>query len=153
SQYDQLAISGTASLGGTLNVATIGSFAPAFGNTFQVLTFGSSSGNFATYIGPSLASGLFLDPVFGPTSLTLDIDRVAISGAPASPVPGVPINLTGTVTGPSVGNPSVFNDSWTVNQNGNSYSSGSGATFSFTPDLSATYLVTLTVADATGGQG
>jgi hypothetical protein len=153
SQYDQLSVSGTATLGGTLNVATIGSFTPAFGNTFQVLTFGSSSGNFATYIGPSLASGLFLDPVFGHTSLTLDIDRVAISGVPASPVPGVPINLTGTVTGPSVGNPSVFNDSWTVNQNGNSYSSGTGSTFSFMPNLSATYLVTLTVADATGGQG
>jgi hypothetical protein len=40
---DLLAVSGTASLGGTLNVATIGSFTPALGNTFQVLTYGSSS--------------------------------------------------------------------------------------------------------------
>jgi hypothetical protein len=150
---DLLAVSGAATLGGTLNVALVNSFQPAVGNTFQVLTFGTSSGSFATDIGLNLGGGRFLDPVFSATSLTLDTDRVAISGAPASPVPGVPINLTGTATGPSVGNPSVFNESWTVNQNGNSYSSGTGSTFSFTPNLSATYLVTLTVADATGGQG
>ncbi len=43
---DLLAVSGAASLGGTLDIATLGSFAPAFGNTFQVMTFGSSAGNF-----------------------------------------------------------------------------------------------------------
>jgi hypothetical protein len=150
-QYDRLAVSGTASLGGTLNVATIGSFAPAFGNTFQVMTFGSSSGNFATYIGPSLASGLFLDPVFGPTSLTLDIDRVAISGAPAFPLQGIPISLTGAVTGPSSGNSFTF--SWTVTQNGNPFGPGSGTTFTFTPNLNGTYLVSLTVTDVIGGTG
>jgi hypothetical protein len=151
SQYDQLAVSGTAALGGTLNVATIGTFAPAFGNTFQVLTFGSSSGNFATYIGPSLASGLFLDPVFGPTSLTLDIDRVAISGVPAFPLQGIPIALAGAVTGPSSGHSFTF--SWTVTQNGNPFGSGSGTTFTFTPNLNGTYLVSLTVTDVIGGTG
>jgi hypothetical protein len=153
SQYDRLAVIGTASLGGALNVATIGSFTPALGNTFRVLAFDSSSGNFATDTGLNLANGLFLDPVFGSSSLALVTDQVVISGAPASPVPGVPINLTGSVTGPSVGNPSVFNDSWSVTQNGNPFGSGTGSTFSFTPDLSATYLVTLTVVDATGGKG
>jgi hypothetical protein len=152
-QYDQLVVSGAASLGGALNIATIGSFTPALSNTFQVLTFGSSSGNFATYNGPSLASGMFLDPVFNATSLTLDIDRVAISGAPASPVTGIPINLNGSVTGPSVGNPSVFSYAWTITQNSNPYQSGSGSAFSFTPNLSATYLTTLTVTDTSGGRG
>src|SRR5262249_41569864 len=121
---DQLVVTGTATLGGTLNVATIGSFMPALGNTFQVLTFGSSSRNFNTYNGTSLAGGLFLDPVFQPTNLTLDVDQVAISGAPALPLPGVPINLNGSVTGPSVGNPSVFSYAWTVTQNGNPYQTG-----------------------------
>src|SRR5262249_42870873 len=81
-QYDQLAVSGAATLGGTIDVAHINGFQPAFGNSFQVLTFGSSSGNFATYNAPSLASGLFLDSDFSASSLTLDIDRVAIGGAP-----------------------------------------------------------------------
>jgi hypothetical protein len=151
SQYDQLAVSGSATLGGTLNVATIGSFTPALGNRFQVLTFGSSSGSFATYHEPSLVSGLFLDPVFSSTSLTLDTDQVTISGAPAFPLEGNPISLTGSVTGPSAGNPFTF--SWTVTQNGNPFSSGTGSPFTFAPNASGTYLVGLTVSDAAGGTG
>jgi hypothetical protein len=151
SQYSQLAVSGTAALGGTLSVATIGSFAPAFGNLFQVLTFGSSSGTFTTYHSPSLASGLFLDTVFSATSLTLAIDRVAISGTPAFPLEGIPISLTGAVTGPSSGNSFTF--SWTVTQNGNPFGSGSVTTFAFTPNLNGTYLVTLTVTDVIGSTG
>jgi hypothetical protein len=150
-QYGLLAVSGVASLAGTVNVATINAFQPAFGNSFQVLTFGSSSGNFATYNAPSLASGLFLDSVFSPTSLTLDIDRVAIGGAPAFPLEGVPINLTATVTGPSAGNSFTF--AWTVTQNTNPFASGSGSTFSFTPNLNGTYVVTLSVSDVAGGKG
>jgi hypothetical protein len=148
---DQLAVSGTATLGGRLNVATIGSFAPVFGNTFQVLTFGSSSGNFALYTGPSLASGLFLDPVFSSTNLTLAVDRVSISGAPAFPLQGIPISLTGAVTGPSAGN--SFSFSWNVTLNSNGFATGSGQAFAFTPNLNGTYVVTLAVADVFGGGG
>jgi hypothetical protein len=151
SQFDQLAVSGTALLAGTMNISLINTFQPAFGNSFQVLTLGSSSGNFATYNGTSLASGLFLDPAFNATSLTLDIDRVTISGAPAFPLEGIPINLTALVTGPSSGNSFTF--SWNVNQNGNPFTSSSGSTFTFTPNLDATYVVTLTVSDVIGGKG
>jgi len=153
SQYARVTVSGTASLGGTLNVIVVNNFHPAVGNTFQILTFGSSSGNFTTYNGLSLGGGVFLDPVFNASSLTLQADQVAISGAPAFPLEGIPITLTGSVTGPSVGNPSVFTFSWTVTQNGNAYQSGSGSTFTFTPNVNATYLVTLAVADASGGNG
>jgi hypothetical protein len=149
---DLLAVSGAATLGGTLSVATMGSFAPAFGNTFQVMTFGSSpSGNFNAYNGPSMASGLFVDPVFSGTSLSLDIDRVAISGTPAFPLQGIPISLTGAITGPSSGN--SFTYSWIVTQNGNPFGSGSRTTFTLTPNLNATYVVTLTVTDVIGGKG
>ena len=127
SQYDQLAVSGKASLGGTLNVATMGSLTPALGNMFQVSTFVSSSGTFMAYHGPNLAGGLFLDPVLNATNLTLDTDQVAISGAPVFPLPGIPITLSGTVNGPSSGKTFAF--SWTVTQNGNPFQSGSGSTF------------------------
>jgi hypothetical protein len=154
-QYDQLAVSGAASLGGTMNISLINAFQPAFGNSFQVLTFGSSAGNFATYTGTSLASGLFLDPAFNPTNnptnLTLNIDRVSITGAPAFPLQGNPINLAAFVTGPSAGDSFAY--AWNVTQNGNPFSSGSGATFTFTPNLSATYLVTFGVTDVIGGKG
>ena len=62
SQYDQLAVSGTATLGGTVNVALINGFQPALGNTFQPLTFASSSGNFGFYNGIVLGNRLILDP-------------------------------------------------------------------------------------------
>ncbi|MFI5458602.1 MAG: beta strand repeat-containing protein, partial [Isosphaerales bacterium] len=148
---DQLAVSGPASLDGTLNVSLINNFQPAVGNTFQVLSFGNSSGNFGTDNGLNLGGGLFLDPVFNAKVLTLDTDQVAISGAPALPVEGIPITLTGSVTGPSSGN--TFNFAWTVTQNGNSYASGSGSTYTFTPNVNATYVIGLTVTDASGGQG
>jgi hypothetical protein len=151
SQYDQLIVSGAASLGGTLNVATIGSFAPEFGNTFQVMTFGSSSSNFATYSAPSLASGLFLDPVLGAGSLTLATDQVAITVAPAFPLQGIPIALSSAITGPSAGN--SFTSSWSVTQNGNPFASGTGSTFTFTPNLNGAYQVNLTATDAAGGRG
>jgi hypothetical protein len=151
SQYDQLVVSGTASLGGTMELSLINSFRPAFGNSFQVLTFGSSSGNFATYTGTSLASGLLLDPVFNASSLTLDIDQVAITGAPALPLPGLPINLAALVTGPSSGN--SFTYTWNVTQSGNPFGSGLGSSFTFTPNLNATYVVTLTVSDVIGDKG
>jgi hypothetical protein len=58
--------------------------------------------------------------------------------------------LTATVSGPSAGH--SFNYSWTVTQNGNPFGSGAGSTFSFTPNLNATYLVSLTVTDAAGAR-
>jgi hypothetical protein len=150
-QYDQLAVSGTAALGGTLNVTPIHGFAPTLGNTFQVLNFGSASNNFATDNGLALGGGLFLDRVFNASNLTLDADQVAISGAPAFGVAGLPITLTSSVTGPSAGNTFAF--SWTVTQNGSPFSSGTGSPFSFTPTVNGTYVVGLTVSDAAGGKG
>jgi hypothetical protein len=45
-QFDELAISGSATLGGTLNVSFINGFAPASG-TWRLLTFASRTGTFA----------------------------------------------------------------------------------------------------------
>jgi hypothetical protein len=47
-QYDQLQVSGTATLGGTLNVSSINGFQPAKGATFQLVLAGSFSGTFST---------------------------------------------------------------------------------------------------------
>lgn len=45
-QYSQLKISGTASLGGTLTAALVNSFTPTVGQTFTILTASSISGTF-----------------------------------------------------------------------------------------------------------
>jgi hypothetical protein len=47
-EYDQLAISGSAALAGTLNLNLINGFRPKVNDVFQILTFGSFTGGFAT---------------------------------------------------------------------------------------------------------
>jgi hypothetical protein len=56
-QFDRLQITGAATLGGTLNVALVGAFLPAVGNTFEILTFASRTSDFATVTGLSLPNG------------------------------------------------------------------------------------------------
>jgi hypothetical protein len=51
-QYDRLAISGSATLSGTLNVSEINGFTPSSGQTFQVMTFGARNGVFTAISGP-----------------------------------------------------------------------------------------------------
>ena len=102
SQYDQIAVSGTASLGGLVNVALISTFAPTLNNAFQILTFASSSGNFGFYNGIVLGYRLFLDPTLNPTNLTLTVQPAVTTttlSTPASPsVSGQGVTLTATVT-------------------------------------------------------
>ena len=51
SQYGQLAVTGTATLGGTLEVSLLNNYVPAVGTSFQILSFAQSSGDFATELG------------------------------------------------------------------------------------------------------
>jgi hypothetical protein len=61
--YDQLAVAGRATLDGTLAVALVNGFVPSPGNTFTVMTFGSSAGTFALVT--------MFTPVYDPNDLTL----------------------------------------------------------------------------------
>jgi hypothetical protein len=73
SQYDQLAINGTASLAGTLNVIILNGFVPSPGTAFQILTFHSHSGNFDAENGLDLGNGLSLAPVYNPGDTGLSL--------------------------------------------------------------------------------
>jgi hypothetical protein len=53
-QYDQLNVSGLATLAGTLNIILINMFSPNIGDTFVILTYGSRFGAFSTVTGVSL---------------------------------------------------------------------------------------------------
>jgi hypothetical protein len=48
SSFDQVAISGTATLDGTLHVILANGFTPSVGDTFKILTYDGKSGTFAT---------------------------------------------------------------------------------------------------------
>ena len=68
SQYDQLQVSGTATLAGTLDVDLIDGFSISPLEEFQVVTYGTVSGTFTTDEYPN---GVTLYPGYGPTSLFL----------------------------------------------------------------------------------
>jgi phage baseplate assembly protein gpV len=70
--YDQLKVSGAASLAGTLTVSLLDSFTPASGDSFQVLTFASRTGDFATKNFPDLGS-LSLVAAYNTGNLTLTV--------------------------------------------------------------------------------
>ena len=49
--YDVLAVSGSATLAGTLTLSLIDSFTPSIGNSFPIITFTSDTGSFGTVTG------------------------------------------------------------------------------------------------------
>ncbi len=71
SQYDQLNVAGTATLGGTLNASLINGFVPPSGQVFNVLTFASSSGAFSTFNSPQSNGTTVFVEVPTPTSVNL----------------------------------------------------------------------------------
>jgi PKD domain-containing protein len=78
----------------------------------------------------------------------------SISGAPASSPEGTAISLTGSATDPSPADTAAgFTFGWSVTKNGNPFTSGSGASFSFTPDDNGSYVLTLTATDKDNGTG
>ncbi|MFI5461401.1 MAG: beta strand repeat-containing protein [Isosphaerales bacterium] len=70
SDYEPLSVSGTASLGGSLQVTDIGSYTPNVGSAYQVLTAGATSGNFTSLSGLAVQSVL-LSPTVSATSVVL----------------------------------------------------------------------------------
>jgi hypothetical protein len=68
--FDQLNITGQATLDGTLTVHLINGFVPESGNGFAVVTFGSGSGAFASLTG----DGPLFTPSFDPVDVTLVAD-------------------------------------------------------------------------------
>ena len=66
--YDQLAVTGTASLGGTINISTINGYVPTVSTSFEVLTFSGKTGDFQTYNGLDIAGQIQLLPSYTPSS-------------------------------------------------------------------------------------
>jgi hypothetical protein len=74
--YDQLAITGTAALGGLLDVSLINAFAPSAGNTFTILTATAGrSGTFSTLPSqlPPLGSSLAWQISYGANNVMLSV--------------------------------------------------------------------------------
>ncbi len=72
-QFDRLSVSGSATLGGTLEITLIDGFVPILGDTFVILSAGSITGTFATVTGLDINVDLLFEVSFSATSVTLTV--------------------------------------------------------------------------------
>jgi hypothetical protein len=70
-EYDFINISGLAELDGTLAVQLLNGFLPDIGDSFEIMRWGTRSGEFASMFGLDLGPSLFLQPHYTSTSLML----------------------------------------------------------------------------------
>ena len=68
--FDQLVVTGSAALNGTVNVLRINGYAPASATTIPFLTYGSESGSFATIADPNPSDSL----AYGASSATITLN-------------------------------------------------------------------------------
>ncbi len=72
-QFDQLNVTGTATLGGTLALSLISPFSPAVGNSFMVMTFAShGTSDFGRITGVSIGGGKSLQVATNATNVTIN---------------------------------------------------------------------------------
>lgn len=77
-QYDQLTVTGTATMAGTLNVSLINGFEPQVGDSFSILPYSTRSGGFTTL---NLPEGYRWGIDYGYSGLTLNVlEGGSISG-------------------------------------------------------------------------
>jgi hypothetical protein len=81
-QFDVLNITGSATLGGTLNLSALAGVTFFAGETFDVVNFASSSGTFSTVNGLNLGSGLTFQIQYQPTDVLLVVNGSSGSSAP-----------------------------------------------------------------------
>jgi hypothetical protein len=84
-QHDQLQVTGTATLSGTLDVQLFGGFVPSCGQSYTIMTATSVVGTFATINYPALPTGLSWNIQYNATSVVLSISGNPVATAtPAS---------------------------------------------------------------------
>ena len=71
--YDRLDVEGVVALSGELAISLLDGFTPELGQTFEVMTFTSRTGEFDTLTGTSLGNGLGLLPSYTDTSVILTV--------------------------------------------------------------------------------
>ncbi len=114
SEFDQLNISGAATLNGALNVSRINGFNPSTGNTFTILTCGSRSGVFSTENLPALGSNLGWTVTYNPTSVVLNVVSTGNSPPVLAAIGNKTVNelallaFTATATDPDAGQTVAF---------------------------------------------
>lgn len=71
--HDQLVVSGTAALGGGLNLQLVDGFMPKVGDEFVILTAASRTGTFSRVSGVQIAQGVQLEVRYNPADVTVRV--------------------------------------------------------------------------------
>ncbi len=82
--YDQLNMSGRASLNGTLYVDLLNGYVPQIGNMFDIMNFAGKSGTFSMVLGLPINGQEHFVLEYNPTDLTLDV----VAGPDTEPTSG-----------------------------------------------------------------
>jgi hypothetical protein len=77
--YDWLAVTGSATLTGTLDITLINGYEPEIGDTFTIVTCGSCVGAFETINGVEIGNGKRFDTVYNGGDIQLVVVTVALS--------------------------------------------------------------------------
>ncbi len=72
-QADRINITGNASLGGTLDISLSGGFVPDWGDSWTIMSYGSRTGDFTSFVAPALAPNLFWWRSVGATTYVLGV--------------------------------------------------------------------------------
>lgn len=81
-QFDRVNVTGSAELGGTLQIIPVNGFAPKVNDQFKIITANRVSGQFANFINPFLTSGdaVRFDLLFNPQDVTLAYVQLPFGG-------------------------------------------------------------------------
>lgn len=71
--YDRLAVTGAAALDGAINVSLINGYVPNLGDVFDVVTFGTRTGTFASLNGATIGGGKKFQVSYGTGKVTLTV--------------------------------------------------------------------------------
>ncbi len=69
--YDQLKITGHATLNGALNIQLINGFRPSGGDSFEIIRYNSHAGSFDHIVGLNIGGGFLFQPIFSATNIVL----------------------------------------------------------------------------------
>jgi predicted ribosome-associated RNA-binding protein Tma20 len=99
--FGALSVGGAATLGGSLTLVPAKGLDPALGSKLAVLTAGSRSGVFAKVKGSKIKIkkgpiGVYYDPVYSASGLTLLVAQAALTVTPGEGAPGSTVKLSGS---------------------------------------------------------
>lgn len=155
-EFDQLSVGGTATLGGTLNVSLINGFVPGSSDQFSIMPYVTHQGDFANKNGLSFTGGVFTTKTL-PLKYLLDANLAPTAAADsATTVEDKPVNINvlandsdpdDTDANPDVDPPTI--DSFTQPSHGAvATNAGGGFTYSPGADFNGTDTFTYTLRDA-----